>query len=275
MAAPILPMGVGARPSFTAGDRIFLGEGLFETIKIDQGQPCYSEWHRQRMSQGALSLSIPFEVSSQCWHEQLINCIQVADIKHGGIKVILSGKNAPRGLEAMSDVSSLLFEAFTYTHTEEALQLVSAPWLRDAKNPIYQFKSVNYLESILARRHALASGADDALFFNQAYQATETTVANLFLIKEERVLTPMLTNGVLNGIIRGRVLRLCSDFGIGATELAIDARTIVTADAVFVTNALQGIRSVKSFDGHAVAVHHPLVSNLRDLLASDSKRWDN
>ena len=260
------------KPSLPADDRIFLGEGLFETIRIERRQPCYYKLHWQRMSHAAMLLGIPFELSSPSWYEQLIHCIQVHQVYDGGLKVILSGGSAPRGLDEHGKISSLIFQAFTYTHHRHALRLVSAPWLRDANNPIYKLKSVNYLESIVARRHALSCGADDALFFNLDHNATETTAANLFVVKNERVVTPLLEDGLLDGITRGRILSLCMSAGINCEEASLNSNMLMEADAVFVTNALQGIRSVKSFNENQIPTHHPFVTLLQHLLASDEER---
>ena len=269
MPTQILPITVGASASFRTDDRIFLGEGLFETIRVDLQRPCYPQLHWHRMRQSAMFLGIPFELTSNVWCEKLVECIHVSQIHTGGIKVILSGGGAPRGLVAHGDTSSLLFKAFTYPPPWQALRLASSRWLRDARNPIYQLKSVNYLESIMARREALACGADDALFFNLDHHATETTIANLFIVKQDRLLTPMLGDGVLSGIIRDRLLHLCLGSGIDCIETSIDSTTIGEADAVFVTNVLQGIRLVKSFDGNRMPLHHPLIALLRQLLATD------
>ncbi len=257
------------KTGFAADDRIFLGEGLFETMRVDQQRPCYSQLHWQRMRFAAGLLGIPFDLTHGLWYEQLMGCIHGARIDDGGIKIILSGGRASRGLDAHGETSSLLFEAFTYSSPRSALSLVSAPWRRDANNPIYRLKSVNYLESIVARRQALACGADDALFFNLEQHATETTVANLFIVKQDNVYTPKLADGILAGIIRDRLLSLCQHSGISCEETSIDTTTIREADAIFVTNALQGIRSIKSFDGSPVPTHHSLVSLLRNLLATD------
>ncbi len=263
----------GKSASFCADDRIFLGEGLFETILIDQQRPCYSSLHWQRMRQAAILLGISFEVSFDLWSQQLAHCIQQAGINDGGAKVILCGGKAPRGLDVCGVNSSLIFEAFRFQPNQQAMRLLSAPWRRDARNPIYQLKSINYLESILARRKAIASGADEALFFNQENYATETTVANLFILKQDQIFTPKLTDGLLAGIIRDRVIALCQGSGTNCTEISIDASMIVKADAVFVTNALQRIRFVESFDGNELPVHHPLVITIENMLANDEARW--
>lgn len=269
MPIHIFPIDVEKIASFSADDRILLGEGLFETIKVDQRRPCYAAFHWQRMSCAAKLLGLPFSLSQEMWLTQLMHCIETAKIQTGGVKAILSGGRATRGLVARGETSCLSFEAFSYLHQEKALCLISADWLRDAKNPIYQLKSVNYLESILARRQALERGADDVLFFNLEHHATETTIANLFIVKDDHVFTPSLASGLLAGVTRARLLCLCRDSGIACTETTIDSTMICEADAVFVTNALQGIQSIKSFDTHPLPLRHPLVTSLRNLLAQD------
>ena len=259
MPTHILPIRVEKAPLYCADDRILLGEGLFETVRVDEGRPCYSYLHWQRMHQAAMTLGIPFDLSSKKWHEQLLRCIQVAKIQ---------------GLLEHGHTSSLLLEAFRYPLHQQALCLVSAPWLRDARNPIYRLKSVNYLESILARRYALEHGADDALFYNLEHYVTETTIANLFIIKQNQIYTPLLSNGVLAGIIRARILCLCRDLMINCSEINIDKTTVHEVDAMFVTNALQGIRVVRSVDGRHVPVGNPLVTLLQQILATDKLRWD-
>ena len=261
------------KSSFTSDDRIFLGEGLFETLRVEQQRPLYPQLHWERMREAAVVLNIAFDVSYAVWCEQLNACIREAKINQGGIKVILSGGRAPRGLALHADSSSLVFDAFVFNSEQYPLRLISAPWLRDAKNPLYRLKSVNYLESILARRHAEMSEADDALFFNMEQHATETTVANVFIIKQDRLLTPMLTDGALAGIIRARVLLLAKKAGISSIETSIDKKTITNADGIVVTNALQGMRSVKWFNGVNFNSDHPVVSCLQHELAVDEVRW--
>lgn len=256
-------------PILTIDDRIFLGEGLFETLRIVGSKPQYPEYHWQRLKNAALFLNIPFDVPLKLWFDKLNDCISVKKLKEGGVKAILSGGSAPRGLVEQAKEPHLIFDAFEYSINTQALNLISAPWQRDAKNPIYQLKSVNYLEAILARRHAIAQGADDVLFFNFEHHATDTTIANLFIIKNNQLITPALYCGVLPGIIRQRLLALCKERDLNCTELELVKETIVQADAVFVCNALQGIRPIRTFDGNYFDVEHPIIKLLQEILARD------
>ncbi|MGL5743030.1 MAG: aminotransferase class IV [Legionella sp.] len=253
--------------AFPDDDRIFLGEGLFETLKVDSAKPCCADLHWQRLSDSAQKFGIPFELSFEHWLDHLLYKIKQDNLYHGGIKAILSGGSAPRGLAAQGQISQLMLHTFNYTVDTNPLRLLSVPWLRDASNPIYQVKSVNYLEAILARRQAIALGVDDALFFNTQHHATETTCANLFLIQKEYLLTPLIADGVLPGITRARILKLAEQLGISAMECSVTKTMIKDADGVFVTNSLQGIRPILSLDDITFAVNHPLLERLISSLS--------
>ncbi|KTD74429.1 aminotransferase class IV [Legionella tucsonensis] len=252
---------------FPIDDRVFLGEGLFETLRVEAAMPCGAYLHWQRLSDSAQKLGIPFDLSFEHWLEHLLNKIKQDNLYHGGIKAILSGGSASRGLASRGQVSQLIFQTFNYSVETYPVKLISVPWLRDGTNPIYQVKSVNYLEAVLARRQAIASGADDALFFNLQHYATETTCANLFLIQDKRLLTPPLTDGVLPGITRSRLLQLSKQQGVSCTEVSITKTMLKEAESLFITNSLQGIRSIFSLDDIFFTVDHPLINQLSSSLS--------
>lgn len=254
--------------AFPIDDRIFLGEGLFETLKVEGAKPCCAFLHWQRLGDSAQKLGLPFDISYEQWLEHLLNKIKRDNLYHGGIKAILSGGSAPRGLVAQGQVSHLIFQTFNYTVETHPLRLVSVPWLRDENNPIYQVKSVNYLEAILARRQANALGANDALFFNTRQHATETTCANLFLIKNNGLLTPPITDGILPGIARSRLLQWSQQQGLSCMEVSLTKTMLKEADVLFTTNSLQGIRPVLSLDELVFAVAHPLLTQLSSSLSA-------
>jgi 4-amino-4-deoxychorismate lyase len=249
-------------PAFAIDDRIYLGEGLFETLRVNSSKPCFADLHWQRLGNAAQKLGIPFDLSFDDWQDHLIAQIKRDNLYHGGIKAILSGGSAPRGLAEQGQISQLMFQTFNYTVHKQPVRLVSAAWLRDGANPVYQLKSVNYLEAIIARRQALAHGADDALFYNTLHHATETTCANLFLIKDNTLLTPSLDSGVLPGITRSLLLAIGLQYQISCLELPITKKMVEEADAVFITNSLQGIRFVQSLDNRIFDVTHPLLEQL-------------
>ena len=271
MAMLIEVQGSGKSVPFYSDERIFLGEGLFETLRVLDNRPCYSQLHWQRLQRAALFLQLPFELSPSVWYENLTQCIALNQVQDGGIKVILGAGNAPRGLVATSKKSRLVFTAFNYLAENTAVKLGSASWLRDSRNPVYQFKSINYLEAIIARRQAQINGIDDVLFFNTEQCATDTTTANLFIIKNNQLFTPSLQSGLLPGIIRQRLLSLCQENNIVCFECNLNKTSLSEADAVFICNALQGIRPVSVIDNTVFKANHSLIAQLQAILAADQR----
>lgn len=253
---------------FATDDRIFLGEGLFETLKVEYGKPCCADMHWQRLVNSAQQLGITFELSYEHWLASLQQKLNQDNLIHGGIKAILSGGSAPRGLTARGMCGQLVLQTFKFEAQTHPVSLVRAPWLRDAANPIYQVKSINYLEAILARRHALAVGADDVLFFNLQQHATETTCANLFLVSQQSLFTSPSIDGVLPGITRSRIISFARQEKIECQEVSLTQAMLEDADALFITNAIQGIRMIRSFEGINFVENHPLVAHLSSFLST-------
>jgi 4-amino-4-deoxychorismate lyase len=258
----------GVITSFNTDDRIFLGEGLFETLRVESAHPCFSQLHWERLSRSAAELGIAFELSYEDWLEHLIQKIRGDNLYHGGLKVILTGGSAPRGLTQRGKVSQLILQTFNYTLQTQPLKLITAKWLRDSSNPVYKIKSINYLEAIIARRQAIGVDAEDVLFFNTQSYATETTCANLFIVKDGTVFTPKIEDGVLAGITRSRLLHICKIHKIPHYESSLDKKMIEQADAMFTTNSLQGIRVVQSLDQFVYELKHPLVERLISALSA-------
>lgn len=256
-------------PSFARDDRIFLGEGLFETLRVVSGKPCFAELHWQRLHDSACALSIAFNLTVDDWHNYLLDQIKRDNLYHGGIKAILSGGSAPRGLAQRGQVSQLMLQSFNYCIHTTQVKLISSQWVRDKHNPAYRHKSVNYLEAIIARRQALDLNMDDVLFFNTDQHATETTCANLFMVKDNQISTPPISDGLLPGITRDRIIKLCEQHAIKFRETSINLVMLAEADAVFICNTLHGIRKVQQIDAYNYASDHALVEDLIAMLQSN------
>ncbi|KTD34524.1 aminotransferase class IV [Legionella israelensis] len=247
-------------------DRIFLGEGLFETIRVTQARSRHAELHWQRLARSAKCLGMKFDVSLQDWKMLLQQHISQEKLQEGALKVILTGGIASRGLTKQGKHPQLLLQTFQYARQKKPMRLISSDWLRDARNPMYGLKTINYLEAILARRKAMAAQADDVLFYNTVHHVTETSCANVFLIQQNKLFTPPLADGVLPGITRQRVIAACINQNISCTEKSLTQQDIGNAEVVFLTNTLQDIQSVCSIDELVFSVEHPLLEKLENQL---------
>lgn len=245
---------------FLPDERIFLGQGVFETLKVCAGRPLFAEAHFRRLQQSASALGIAFDIDFPAFEERLLQALAGADVSSNGLKVLVSAGSAPRGYLHEPRAPGMHVQVFTYTPQTAPVVLVSVPWLRDAANPLYGHKTVNALENLLAAKDAHARGAGDALFFNTRGHATETTTANLFGCSAGRLWTPPLNDGVLPGITRARVFDICKELGIPCEERPVDDALLAGADALALTNSLQGLRHVAAFNGQVYTLPHPLMT---------------
>lgn len=254
-------------------ERLFLGEGLFETIKVSKSQACFSKLHWQRLKRSAQFLELPFKLSFAAWQQMLCHKIQQEQLVDGGLKVILTGGIAARGLIAQGEHNQYLVQAFSFSPQTKALRLKKAAWLRDGRNPLYQLKTINYLEAIVARRQAQDEGWDDVLFFNMHNCVTEASCANIFFLYQDRLITPALSDGVLAGVTRSRIVQHCQLLNLAFAELSISATMLEQAQAAFLSNSLQGIQQIAAFEQQEFSLNHPSILRLIDSLIEEERAY--
>ncbi|MDB5458699.1 MAG: aminotransferase class, partial [Caulobacteraceae bacterium] len=137
---------------------------------------------------------------------------------------------------------------------------------RNAGSPASRLKTLSYLDNVLARREALARGADEALMLDGQGRLACASAANLFWIAGERLFTPALSCGVLDGVIRAEVMAAAARRGVAVEEVEAPASALDGAQALFLTSSLIGVRRVARLDGTDRG-GHPLLEALGGDLA--------
>lgn len=121
---------------------------------------------------------------------------------------------------------------------------------QDARKSIDSFsqiKSNNYLPYLMAALYARKHQLDDCLLMNSNGNICEATIANLFVIKGNQVLTPPLSEGCVAGVMRRYLLNNLAGLTFSLQERPLDITDLANSDEVFLTNAVQGIRWVQQY----------------------------
>ena len=113
----------------------------------------------------------------------------------------------------------------------------------------HETKSLNYLNSILAKMEATSDGAEDAIMLDRRGFVSEASATNVFVVKDGAVSTPSSAAGILHGITRARVIRLCADLGIELSEKDVTPFELITADEVFLVGTKAEIVAVGTING--------------------------
>jgi branched-chain amino acid aminotransferase len=113
------------------------------------------------------------------------------------------------------------------------------------------------LNNALARAEAVQRGGDEALLLNQAGHVAEAAVANIFVVRDGELMTPLPTDGALEGITRATVLEIADALGIVSHQRSLGRMDLLSADEVFLTGSGAGLVPVQSLDGRAIGAKCP------------------
>lgn len=242
-------------PVIYANDRgLLLGDGLFETIKSVNGLLLHFECHYNRLKKSAviLDISLPYsvdELKSYC--EQLLTANQLMN-QTAAIRITVTRGRSGRGISLASLSSTLLITAAVYddSHTHKVIRMMITDIRRNEYSLLTTLKTTQYLESIIARKHAQESGFDEGVMLNTKGLITESSVANLFFVKENKLITPPVSDGVFPGIMRQHILDDCVILSIPIEECSIAPADVPGITAAFQTNSLIGMQVIACFNDY-------------------------
>ena len=225
---------------------LLYGEGLFETLRVYRGrQVPLLEVHCRRMARGAEFFRFPFLPSAfrRAVEEGLQGISEEAEAR---LRVTLEvwGEEGPTETRFVAHAAPL-----RGTDEGEGVRLIRAPFARSSGSPLLAFKTTNYFENSYARQWARFQGYDDALFFNERAEVTETTAANLFLIRGRNLVTPPVSAGLLPGIARSVLLSCAQGQGFVPEERPVTAADLQGADEILLSNAVIEVVSVREIAG--------------------------
>ena len=246
-----------------ADDRgLLLGDGLFETLLAMDGLLEDFDRHMARMAAGCAVLGIE-SPDDEAMLQAAQKALHAGGLEAGRAAVRLTltagiGRGLDRPLMAPG---RLIVQASPAPVWKDAVGLATVSVRRNQASPASRLKALSYLDNILARREARADGAEEALMLNGRGEVACAASANVFWISGGRLFTPALECGVLDGIVRGRVIERARDLGVEVAEIAAPADALALSDGVFLTNSLIGVRPVASLDGQALP-QSPLTKEL-------------
>ncbi|MBN2259601.1 MAG: aminotransferase class IV [Clostridiales bacterium] len=232
------------------------GIGAFETMKIESGEITDLDLHMERLKH-ALEVIRLKQFSIEDIENEIQHKLVKNKLKDGIIKVVVNDM----GINAFFRENIYKCENYKEGFT---IALSEIPVLE--KN-IYRIKSTNYMIYYLEWLKAKESGFDEIIFFNTENSLSEGSKTNVFIVKDDTILTPDLKSGCLDGIMRKRIL---TDQKFPVIESRISLDELLSADAVFLTNAIMGVMPVKEIKGRKFdSVNHLWV---KELIRIYSKR---
>lgn len=249
-----------ADATLSISDRGFLlGDGVFETMRSEGPKILWLGDHLARLREGAAVLGIPVEQSDEEISGGLTDLVAASGFDHGALRLTLSrGPATTRGLPPPAEPNPTLLAtvATLAPNIPPVALIVARSTRRNQASPLSRMKSLNYGDNLIARREAIARGADDAILLNTSGHVACATVACLFLRLDGRWVTPPVADGVLPGLARKRLMPM-----LDAVEASVHESALACVESMMLANSL-GLSVVVSLEKRALAV-----ANLESLSA--------
>mgnify|MGYP002632581927 CR=1 FL=1 len=213
------------------------GFGLFETIKFRQRKPCFFNEHFSRLQQAAKEARIGFDYTLEEMRQQAIGLFEYNQVNEGIFKIVVSG-------EGLDSQVAVFLRNSRLDGANEPIRLRLSNVAKASAAFTSRRKTLNYMENWLELRAAQAHGFDECLFANELGKVTECSMSNAFFIKDDVLKTASLDCGLLDGVIRGQLLRIAEEDGLRVEEGSYGIEEFASADEAFVSSSGKGVVSI-------------------------------
>ncbi len=231
------------------------GDGLFETIKVVNGQVPLFDLHMQRLYAGMqlLEFAIPSFLTPGKLKEDIVSLCNVNGCS-GLARVRVSVSRGEGGVyEQENDHLHYLIESSpanpaVNVFNQNGWVIGIYPLARKSMDAFAALKSANYLPYSMAARFARQQQWDDCLLLNAEGNIADASIANLFLIKDGVIFTPAEGQGAVHGVMRKYLIEKMRYAGWEVREEVITPGQLMKADELFLTNAMYGLRWIASLE---------------------------
>lgn len=232
---------------------LICGWGLFTTVRIVRGEAFAYERHWRRLEKDAALTRLPMTYSGARVRVMLQEVIRANEVKEGCARIYLVW-NTVGGWssdEKMPEVD-LVITSGDLPHYPEITRLAVREHGRHAASPLAGVKTISWLNSVWAVAEAHREGFDEVVLLNERGEVSECTAANIFAVKAEKVITPPLSSGCLEGVTRGVLMEIAGEANTAIIEQTMRLEDLYSADEVFVTSTNRNVIGVKEIAGNII-----------------------
>jgi branched-chain amino acid aminotransferase len=243
---------------------LLYGDGVFEGIRSYNGRVFRLEKHVDRLYDSARAIHLVIPMTREAIAQAVLDTLAVNNLRDAYIRLVVTRGAGSLGLDPRKTTdpqviiitdSIQLYPPELYEH---GLKIVTAGTMRNhpaALNP--RVKSLNYLNSILAKIEATNAGCLEALMLNHKGEIAECTGDNIFVVRNGEVHTPSIDAGILEGITREAVIELARESGLKVVERTMDRHDVYTATECFLTGTAAELIPVVECDGRPIGDGRP------------------
>jgi 4-amino-4-deoxychorismate lyase len=227
------------------------GLGLFETLRVYQGHPFLFNDHLERLRNGLKEINVKWELTNDQILAAITSLLNKNNLTDAYVRLNVSAGVNGLGLtteEYETPTTIIYMKPLPHMVKEKEAMILNTR--RNTPEGSHRLKSHHYLNNILAKREIGQTPTVEGIFLTQEGFLAEGIVSNLFWVTNEVVYTPSVETGILNGITRQFIYKLCESYNISIKEGFYLPDDLLRSSEVFVTNSIQEIVPIANIGSH-------------------------
>jgi branched-chain amino acid aminotransferase len=233
---------------------LICGWGIFTTLRISRGEAFAYERHWRRLEKDGAITRLPMPYAAAKVRVHLHEVIRANKVSEGAARIYLVYNNVGfwQSDEPRPQVDLIITTAGLPEY-HEPVRLGLREQGRHAEAPLVGVKTISWLPNVWAVAEAQKEGFDEVVLLNERGEVAECTAANIFAVKNNKVLTPPLSSGCLEGVTRGILFEIAPEAGYSLLEQTLRPDDLYSADEVFISSTNRNLIGVGEIVGHKIA----------------------
>ena len=244
---------------------LLYGDGVFEGIRAYDGVVFKLNEHIERLYKSAHTIMLQIPVTQKEMIKAVLDTLKKNRLKDSYIRLVVTRGVGDLGLDPRKCAKAtiiIITERMIALHSKEKKEkgiTAMIAWVK--RDPVdatsHEVKSLNYLNSVLAKIESNSAGVDEAICLDKTGFVCEGVAENIFIVRDRMVITPPTATGALRGITRNVVMQLAEQLGFSMIEKNITANELFTADEVFLTGTAAEITPVREVNKRVIGDGKP------------------
>ncbi|MEC5165969.1 branched-chain amino acid aminotransferase [Flavobacterium sp. PL11] len=262
-----------------SNNRAFLyGDGVFETLKIINNKILFLEDHYFRLmsSMRVVRMEIPMNFTMEFLEEQvllLVSANKISESARARITVYRNGGGyyLPHNNSISFLINAVGLDSKDYLIENNSYEVDLYKDFYITKQLLSSIKTTNKIINITASIYASENGLDNCLLLNESKNVVEALQGNIFMLMDNKLITPPVSEGCLNGIMRKQIILLAKkNENLEVVEAIISPFDLQKADELFITNVIKGIQPITQYrkKSFVTKTSVALLAKLNDIIAA-------
>lgn len=253
------------------------GDAVFETVKIVNGKILFLEDHYFRLmsSMRVIRMEIPMNFTMEYLEDQILTLVKKKGLEVSSRARITVYRNdggyyLPQNNTVSFLIHATALEKREYFINESDYEVDLFKDFYVTKQLLSSVKTTNRLVNVTGSIYASENGLDNCILLNDDKNVVEALQGNIFMLKGNRLITPPVSEGCLNGVMRKQILGLTKKIdGIEIAEEIISPFDLQKADELFITNVIKGVQPISKYrkKDFSIAMSQKIVAMLNESLS--------